>query len=502
MADWIIYLRQSDFRGDDPGALTARADELRELASTLPGVNVPPENVRVENDIDPRTGRIRGASASKATRRVTTANGHVELRTWRPVFDAVMLDLQHGAARGLLVSDESRIARDHRDGMMLLDACRIGGASCVALDEEGGARWVLTDGGTRTERDRYQDRIEDARRFVADLRAKITKGRRRWAGVSWQGGRRPFGFQIEEGTEEHARNLVKDEAEAAELVLAADLLLAGSTMKGRVADLRERGVPTVTGAPWSTRTLRDALIKPATAGLAVKGGKWVKAPWPAILEREVWDRLRALLLNPDRRTNAGRGNEPRWLVSVFGTCGVCGKPLRVGGAGRGRGSAYVGAECGHIRRDAVKVDKWIGEAAIDLLGRPGILERLRPPTRPGVDVAALHAELDRLGQEAAQHRAANIAGRLTAANLYPLLDGIDQRQTAIHERIAASAAAPDVLAAFHDAPARAVWDDLDMPRRRAVIKRLYGSVVILPAGRGNRFDPTRIKLTPREDLAA
>ena len=406
--DWIIYLRQSDFRGDDPGALTARADELHELAAKI-GVNVPPENVRIENDVDPVTGRIRGASASKATRRVTTANGLVELRTRRPVFDALMLDLQRGAGAGLLVSDESRIARDHRDGMMLLDACRIGGASCVALDEEtGGERWVLTKGGTRAERDRFQDRIEDARRFVADLRAKIVKGRRRWAGQSWHGGRRPFGFQIAEGTEEHARNLVKDEAEAAELVQAAQRLLAGVSLRWCIADLRERDVPTVTGAPWSTRSLRDALMKPATAGLQVKGkgGPHVKAPWPEILDRPTWERLRALLTDPARRTNAGLKNEPRHLVSLIATCGVCGGKLRVGGAGRGRGQAYVGQECGHVRRDLGKVDHVVEAAVLDLLERPAVLERLRPPPRPGVDFAGLTAELAKLDGEAARHRAA------------------------------------------------------------------------------------------------
>ena len=39
-------------------------------------------------------------------------------------------------------------------------------------------------------------------------------GRRRWAGRSYQGGRRPFGYQVQEGTEQHQRNLVHDEAEA------------------------------------------------------------------------------------------------------------------------------------------------------------------------------------------------------------------------------------------------------------------------------------------------
>jgi hypothetical protein len=511
MDDWLIYLRLSEFAADDDeGTFEVRADELRGLADEI-GVNVPPDGVRIENDVDEATGRVRGASASKARDRVLAANGLAELRTRRPEYLGVLLDLQQGVARGVIVSDESRLARDWRDGMALLDACKLGGAGCVAMGSDGSARWVLSPGGgTKDERSRLLDRVNDARRGAEDLGARIAKGRRRWAGRSWHGGPRPWGYRIVEGTTEHARNLEPDDAEAAVANATADALLDGASVKACVRDLRERaltgepGTATASGTPWSTRSLIGALIKPATAGLQVKGDTWVKAPWPAIIEREKWDRLRALLLDPARRTNTSHANEPKWLVSVWARCGVCGGLLRVGGAGQGRGPAYVGQDCGHIRRDAHKVDAVIEEAVLGVLERPGMVERLRPPPRPrnGTDRAALAAELDTLAARRDDYQDRAAAGRIDPDDLEGILTGIRAREQVIRQRLAATAELPDVLAAFRLRPARTVWAELDMSRRRAVVQRVYASVTINRAGRGGRFDPALIDAEPRGDVTA
>jgi hypothetical protein len=346
---------------------------------------------------------------------------------------------------------------------------------------------------------RFKDRIADARRYSDEIAAKVRKGRRRWAGRSYGGGRPGYGFEVVPDTAEHARRLAIVEAEAAELRQAAERLLAGTSLKWCAQDLRDREVATRTGARWSAGSLRDALLKPSVAGLIGNGrGELVDAPWPHIIEPDEWYRLRALLTDPSRRTNADRSNEPRWLVSVFARCGVCGKLLRVGGAGRGRGPAYVGQECGHVRRDAAKVDAVVEATVLGLLEQPAVLERLRPPARPGVDVAALRAELGKLADQ--RDRYLRLATTIEPDDLVVILGGIKRSQDKIAERLATSAAAPDPLAEFREAPVRAVWEALPMPRRRAVVQRLMEAVVIEPAGRGNAFDPTKVTMTPREGL--
>ena len=50
-------------------------------------------------------------------------------------------------------------------------------------------------------------------------------------------------------------------------------------------------MPTVRGGQWNDRPVKQVVTKPAVAGLAAYRGQNKPAPWPAILERDVWERL-------------------------------------------------------------------------------------------------------------------------------------------------------------------------------------------------------------------
>ena len=506
LGEWIIYLRLSEFAADDDaGTFEVRADELSGLAADI-GAGV--LRVAIENDVDEVTGRVRGASASKARTRREGANGLAELRTRRPEYQGVLLDLKHGAAGGVIVERReppgARLAR--RDGPAGQHrAGRVRGAGRRRLRavgaeprrrHEGRAVQRSSTGSTTRAGSLRTTAPGSPRGAAAGPGGPGTEGRARGAARSCRTPTSTRGTWSPTRTRRRVANAT------------ADALLGGASVKACVRDLRERaltsepGTATVSGAPWSSRALIGALIKPAMAGLQVKGAGWVKAPWPPVIEREKWDRLRALLLDPERRTHTGTANEPRWLVSVWARCGVCGGLLRVGGAGRGRGPAYVGQDCGHIRRDAHKVDELIEEAVLELLERPGLVERLRPPPRPGADRAGLAAELDELAARRDDYRARASAGRMDPDDVEAILDGIGVRERAVRERLAATAELPDVLARFREEPARAVWASLDMSRRRAVVQRIYASVTINRAGRGGRFDPAQIDAEPREDVGA
>ena len=236
-----------------------------------------------------------------------TPSGLVEFRTNRPIWQAVIRDyLLTGLAKVLLVSDDSRLTRNERDGLDLIDAARVSGASVLAPDENWEPRWILTDGGTDQEREALRDRINDARRYSADIAAKVRRGRRRWAGRSYQGGRRPFGYQVQQGTQQHQRNLVIDQAEAMELRQAAFDLLHGVSLAAVQRGLTGRGVVTVTGAPWSTRTIRDMLLKAAVVGKQVRAGELVEAPWEAILSQPTQDQAQGPADRPGQEDHPGR----------------------------------------------------------------------------------------------------------------------------------------------------------------------------------------------------
>ena len=497
LRDAIIYLRLSDFRDeDDDDTFAVREAELRAFAAIL-GLNV--IRVAVENDLNGNGGKRRGASAYKTPVKVAV-NGLTTYRTRRPEWARVLLDLQHGSGLVLIVSDDSRISRDWRDGADLLDAVRVSKASVVAPDDDGEPRWILRKGGSNTERAAFQDRINAARQYSDDVAAKVRRGRVRWAGKSWHGGPRPYGFRVEQGTEEHQRNLVVDQAEAAVIQQAAADLLRNISVRAVTRDLRERGVPTATGAAWNTRSLRGVLLKPAVAGLAVRRGELVPAPWPHILELDVWEQLKAKLADPARRTTTA--NEPRWLVSMFATCGVCGGLLSVGGAGRGRPPAYVGRDCGHVRREAAKVDDHIEALVIARLERDDMADLLRPPARPDVDTAALRAKLEGVRTRKAAQARMHAMGDLDDEALRAGQRAFREQENVIAAQLAAAADEPDPLEGLREcSAARAVWQALPLPRRRAVVQKLFDAVVIERAGRGHRFDPATIKVKWNPRLA-
>jgi hypothetical protein len=502
-----IYLRLSDFRDEDDGMTwEARAAELLEFAARI-GADVPEANVRIENDLN-GGGKTKGASAYKTPRKVKTPSGLITFRTNRPVFERTVLDLQAAGPRRkvLIVGDDTRITRDERDGLDLIDAARVSGCRVVAPDEDDEPN-VMLDGGDQAKIDRFRDRISDARKFSADIGRKVRKGRRRWAGKSYQGGQRPYGYDVDPDTAEHQRKLIVNEAEAAVIRQAAKNILGlGISLKAIARDLRERDEPTVQGGAWSAKTLREVLIKPAVAGLTPKGRPpakgqpderpLIRGPWEPILDESTWRRLRDKLTDPDRRTNTGNANEPRWLLSGFATCGVCEGRLRVGG-GRDRAPAYIGSECCHVRRNAEAVDRRIGELVIRRLSQPDAAGLLKPPPRPDVDTAGLRAELRKIGQgEAAIMRLVGEDPDREAAARRELARLAADRAR-INVQLAASDE-PDPLPEFREGrPAEAVWAELGIARRRAVVQTLIESIVVKPTGRrGAGFDPGSLDVTP------
>jgi DNA invertase Pin-like site-specific DNA recombinase len=494
--DAIIHLRLSEFRDDDDITFDMREAELRQLADGL-GLNV--IRVVIENDLD-GNGKSKPASAYKTTLKVT-ANGLTTFRTDRPEFASVLRQLQRGRDMVLIVGDDSRLSRNERDGADLIDAVAVGRASVLAPDDDGRPRWILTDGGSHAEVSAFRDRINDARKYSADIAAKVRKGRRRWAGTSYGGGRRPYGYRPDPDAPQHRKTLIKIDAEAGVIRQAATDILDrdGISLKAIARDLRDRRVPTVTGAAWSAKTLREVLIKPAVAGLVVKDGALVPAPGvipEPILGADRWEKLRDKLTDPSRRTNASRANEPRWLLSGFAVCGVCGGPLRASG-GKNRAYAYIGNGCCHVRRNAAKVDAAIESAVLAVLGRDDAADLLRPPARPDVDTPKLRAELRKLRDRRAVLAAMFADGDLGEPELRAGQRRLAGRETAIAAQLADSDL-PDPLAEFRGQPARAVWSVLPMARRRAVVQTLIASVVIKPAGRrGAGFDPGTLGVTWR-----
>lgn len=487
-----LYLRLSDARLEE--ALDGREAKLRAKAADL-GWTV--YRVVIENDLVPGNGNgvLRPASAFKR-RKIRLPNGRTELRTVRPGFRSLLDDLTAGPVRAVLAEDLDRLLRQPRDGEDLLDAVELSGATCRSLS----GSLTLTDGGTDTERFTARIMAATANKASADTARRVRDKKEVLCGQSWQGGRRPFGYRHDPGAPKYHKRLIVDEAEAAEIrKAAADVLDRDISLKAIARDLRARGVPTVSGCAWTASTLKDVLVKPMAAGLSAWHGDLRRAPWPAILERDVWDRLRDKLTDPGRRTNAS--NEPRWLVSKFARCGVCDGLLHVTAGGK-RPHAYSGDECNHVSRSAARVDGFIAALVIAWLSDPDHADLLKPPPRAGVNRAALKAEQDKLLRQ----RKALLEVFEGDAQALAAIRAKDRRVAQINAQLAASDQ-PDPLEEFRARPAETVWKSLSLPRKRAVVQVLIAGITIMPVTKGrpagwqpgqDYFDPRAIRVKWRE----
>ena len=499
-----LYLRLSDLRHEEQldGREAKMRDEARELGWEV-------HEVIVENDEAPAAangnGRSRPASAFKR-KRIRLPSGEVALRTVRPGFRRVLGHLTDPRCpvNCALTEDLDRLLRQPRDGEDLIDAVELSGATVRSVT----GSVTLTRGGTTDERFMARIMANVASKASADTARRVKAGRERHVGRSYQGGKRPFGYRHDPDAPQYHKTLTIDQGEARVIRdAAAGLPRDGPdamTLKAIAADLRRAagagtaGTATVTGAPWTPSTLRDVLLKPAVAGLAIHPAtrELIDAPWLPILDRAVWDELRGKLTDPARTTTPG--NEPRWLVSKTARCPQCGSTVRVNGVRRGR-AAYVCDQAGHLKRAAARVDEVVEGKMIWRLSQPDAAELLIPPPLPGdVDAAALRAELRDLGRLRREQISLHTDRILTKAELTRELHKIEDRTATARAQLAA-VRRDDPLAEFRGRPADVVWDSLTVARKRAVIRLLTERITFAPVvPAGPVFNPDTVIVEFRE----
>ena len=496
-----LYLRLSDLRNEE--ALDGREAKLRTKATDL-GLTV--HRVVIENDMvqGAGDGKLRPASAFKRRKVLVPGSDVPVLRVIRPGFRSVLEDITSGRAQAVLAEDLDRVCRDPRDLEDLIDACALRGASALSLS--GSLR--LTNGGTSDEISMARMMVVMAAKASADTARRVADGRERWAGKSYGGGPRPYCYVIAPDTIKYHRTLIVVPEEAAIASQAAtDILDHDVSLASIAAELRDRGEPTVTGAPWSAETLKDILTKPAIAGIAVHTS-WEEvhdeatgevtrrkvvtqhaAPWDAVLERDVWERLVAKLTDPARGAHC-QSPAPRWLLSLIGLCGVCNDGTVVKSFGGARkGPAYRCMAGNHLRRNAAGADEYVSQAMIRRLSKPDINDgdTLKPPPRPEVDAPKLRTESRKLTANKTRLMEMAAVGDLDDEDLKVGLRKIRERLAQINAQLADSDK-PDPLVEFRDHPAGAVWQSLSLARKREIVK-LLARVTFLPARRGGRgFD--------------
>lgn len=254
-----------------------------------------------------------GRSAFKASRRA------------RPGFKEAMNLITTGAADAFVVWKIDRAARNTRDLLDLVETLEANRAEFASVTEQF---------DTTTP-------IGQAMLTIVGALAQLESAQKADRATEWHRHRRISGAvpagPAAIGYVKPAPNELVPDPEVAPLVrLAAQQIAAGSSVLSAVKMLNEAGVKI------THRGLTTALQSPTMVGMvavsedvpARKGGArvldgvdLVPGGWEPILDRELWNEVRAVLLDPRRNANGGR-NRLRYPLGPIARC-HCGSRMHV-----------------------------------------------------------------------------------------------------------------------------------------------------------------------------
>lgn len=295
------------------------------------------------------------------------------------------------------------------------------------------------------------------------------------------GGNRPFGFRPD--------RITHDRAEARLIVDAARRVLAGESLYSIVSDWTERGIPTVTGAKWTTTHLRTLLLSPRVAGLRTNGGETFPAVWSPILDRETWESVGHVIRSRSRsRTRPARS----YLLSGgLLRCDRCGAAMVAAPRPYGRAYACLSSHggCNGTTIKAEPVEDLIVETVLAAIDTDDLAAKVAEPKEdddPRDDLAAVDRRLDELAEMFA-------AGEIGRTEWATARKALDARRLTAEERMAARATPLDAYRA--KGALRKQWPDLGVDQRRTILGAVVEAVKVAPAGRaGGRVDLDRISV--------
>jgi hypothetical protein len=282
---------------------------------------------------------------------------------------------------------------------------------------------------------------------------------------------------------------VVDEAQADLVREMAGRIVAGHSLRSIVADLNSRGIGSPSGKPWAKVMVRALVVRERNVGLRVHRGEVVgQGDWSPILDRGLWEQVRAVLADPARKTSSS--SAAVHLLSGIARCGVCGASMR---ASMNRTvPSYRCATSACVSRNRADLDDLVTRVVLARLARPDAADLLSPPDERNrlavAEVAELRARLDTAADDYAD-------GTLDREQFHRITERLRPRIVAaqVRARVVDSSPLLDGLVGAEDV--RKVWDELPLSRLRGVVDLLL-SVRVLRTRSGARvFDPEAIDLT-------
>jgi site-specific DNA recombinase len=321
--------------------------------------------------------------------------------------------------------------------------------------------------------------------------ARVRRALEQRASMGRPHGRTAYGYRrayAKNGTSREIPN--EDEAKVVREI--AERIVAGDSINEICRSLNDRGIASPMGVPWRKNMVRHVVLRERNVALRVHHGQVMgPADWPPILDTGLWEQVRAVLRDPQRRTSTGTAAVH--LLSGIARCGVCGGKMR---AGMNRTVAsYRCMEKSCVSRARRDVDDLVVKVILARLSKPDAVEVFRRQRDPAAADAAAEAEALRARLDIAADEYAD--GRIDARQLERITAKLRPQIAAAEARARIIDDFPllDGLLGIEDV--EKVWRELPLTRRRAVVDLLL-EVRILRAKPGARvFDPESIEITPK-----
>ncbi|MEU2986247.1 recombinase family protein [Micromonospora aurantiaca] len=335
--------------------------------------------------------------------------------------------------------------------------------------------------------------------------------RRAKAGL-WHGGSiAPQGYELVHGEKDRVIGLRLHPTQSALLQEGARRLLAGESLYAICNDWNSRGLTTRDGAHWRSSTLRRALLSPsAIAKRAHKDapGELFDTDWPALLERDTWDRLHDLLGDPKRKFQAIDGSYAgkRAMGGGVSVCDPCGKKLisqRHSRNGQVRLICHRQATggCGVVTINYALLESFVLDMLLARLDSPEFHAALATkPTDTTDQERALRDELEQLEVQRKRAGQSFVLGIMTEAEAQQAVREVEERQAKISGELASLVASLVVSEVRSADDARKLWASADVSRRRRFVQSFVTEVRVKPWPEGRCSTLTRRKTESEEEF--
>jgi len=397
--------------------------------------------------------------------------------------------IKGGETNALVVWDVDRLTRTPAELEDFISLCD---KASISLASVGGEIDLATPQGRLTARIKGSVARHEVEQSSRRLRAKFLQRAEQGA----PHGKQAYGYRRIAILDEEGRNIgARDEidlGQAEVIQQSTKRVLAGESLRAIVKSLNARAVPSPRGNQWEPATLKQVLLRERNVGNRVHQGKVIgRGNWEPILTDGEFERLKALLADPNRRTS--RGVERIYLLSGIARCGLCRGVMRGSAAHKTAAKTspaqYSCKDCYRIRRKMSDVDEVIEGLAVARLSLPDA-----PDLFAGDPAAArkargrveeIAARLENLADDFAEDRITEGEWRRFTAKLRPRL--------AVAKADLDAARPQSDLQHVTEGDVASLWPDLPIETRTAVVDALM-TVTIMPAGQGKSFDPDLISI--------